>query len=89
MFAWELIAKGRVQGVGFRWFVRECAQSYSIKGYVRNLADGSVKIVACGDTIALHSFTEQIRNGNRHAVVRSLDISELTNYSEYEDFVIA
>lgn len=89
MLAWEIVAIGRVQGVGFRWFVRECAQSYCITGYVRNLADGSVKIVACGDAIALHAFTEQIRSGNRHAVVRCLNISEITHYTEYKDFVIA
>ncbi|MBP7333689.1 MAG: acylphosphatase, partial [Candidatus Cloacimonas sp.] len=49
MPTWELYANGRVQGVGFRYFVWKTASELGIKGYVNNQWDGSVKIVAQAD----------------------------------------
>ena len=89
MPCWEMIANGRVQGVGFRWFAQNCAKKYSIKGYVRNLTDGTVCIVAMGDSEMLALFAEDIRQGNRHSTVKQLIINEIKHYNNYEDFVIA
>lgn len=85
----EIILSGRVQGVGFRWFVRDCAKRHDITGYVRNMPDGTVLIIATGEFHNLDSFIPEIRQGNRLAVVKSMTVSELTNFTEYEDFVIA
>jgi len=52
----RLIAKGIVQGVGFRYFVRSCALKNNIKGLVRNLQDGSVEIFAEGEEVDLSNF---------------------------------
>ncbi|MFP3215067.1 MAG: acylphosphatase [Candidatus Micrarchaeota archaeon] len=57
----RLIAKGIVQGVGFRYFVRGRALKNNIKGIVRNLPDGSVEIFAEGDEGNLSNFIEEIR----------------------------
>jgi len=89
MSCWEMIAKGKVQGVGFRWFVRDCAIRHCIKGYVCNLADGSVQMIAIAESTALELFADEIKQGNRHAQVSELKIDELTDYTEYEDFIIA
>lgn len=85
----EIIACGRVQGVGFRWFVRDCARQNGIRGYVKNLADGTVFIAADGDPLKLERFIEEVRKGNRIALVTELKISELQRSIEYEDFCIA
>jgi len=57
----RLIAKGIVQGVGFRYFVRSCALKNNIKGLVRNLQDGSVEIFAEGEEVDLSNFIEEVR----------------------------
>lgn len=55
------IAKGRVQGVGFRYFVYKLAKDYSIeRGYVKNLVDGSVEIVVDGEYKDEPSFVRSI-----------------------------
>jgi acylphosphatase len=89
MSCWEMIVHGRVQGVGFRWFVQDCAKRFGIRGYVQNQSDSTVRILAVGKDAVLASFAEEVKHGNRHAQVRDLTINELTDYSEYEDFFIA
>ena len=48
-------AEGEVQGVGFRWYVREQARALAIAGWVRNEPDGAVVLVASGDATGLPS----------------------------------
>ena len=50
------IAKGRVQGVGYRHFVMGCAQATGVHGYVRNLPEDTVEIVAESSPAALEDF---------------------------------
>lgn len=57
----RIIYQGRVQGVGFRWTVSNLAPFFAIKGYVRNLTDGSVEIVAEGEKEEIDRFHERIR----------------------------
>jgi acylphosphatase len=54
---------GRVQGVGFRWFVREAARQHRLAGWVRNRPDGCVELEASGDDAAFREFIEAIRQG--------------------------
>lgn len=51
---------GRVQGVGFRFTVRELAGERSVRGYVRNMPDGSVELVAEGDAEEIDRFADDI-----------------------------
>jgi len=88
MAVWELTVTGRVQGVGFRWFVKHLAQDLGVKGYVRNLPDRSVRILAQADQAILESFGMQVRMGNRHALVAEVHILPLDHASEYYDFEI-
>ncbi len=65
---------GRVQGVAYRYFAQRWAGALSVSGWVRNLADGRVEVLAEGDKDALESFTERLRSGPRMAVVESLEL---------------
>lgn len=53
---------GRVQGVGFRYTVRSVARGYKVSGYVRNMPDGSVELVAEGEPAELDAFLREIRD---------------------------
>jgi acylphosphatase len=59
----RMTVSGRVQGVGFRYFVVECAQNLGIKGWVRNTWDGKVELAAEGPRPDLESLRERIRQG--------------------------
>jgi len=59
----HITVSGRVQGVGFRYFTQEKASSLGLTGYVRNLFNGDVEIVAEGDDKTLAKFIKEIRKG--------------------------
>jgi len=54
---------GRVQGVGFRWFVREQARALELAGWVRNLPSGNVELMAAGPQHALDKLEAAVRHG--------------------------
>ena len=54
---------GRVQGVGFRWFVIRQADRFDIRGWTRNMADGRVEVLAAGNRASLLKFEEAILAG--------------------------
>jgi acylphosphatase len=68
----EATVTGLVQGVGFRWFVRDRATVLGLTGWVRNRADGSLEVLAEGSPQALEAFEEALRDGPPGAVVRSV-----------------
>ncbi len=53
--------QGSVQGVGFRFTARQLAQDFAVTGYVRNLPDGSVELVAEGDHEEIDRFLERLQ----------------------------
>jgi acylphosphatase len=61
----HLLVKGRVQGVGFRWFVHREAAEIGLRGWVRNTADGHVEIVAAGTPADLEELKLAVRKGSR------------------------
>lgn len=68
----EAIVRGRVQGVGFRWFVVQEAGRLGLGGWVANEADGTVRCVAEGPRPALEALLAALREGPSGAVVGSV-----------------
>ena len=69
----HVVIRGRVQGVGFRWFVREQGRLLGVRGWVRNRADGGVEVSADGDPTKLESLRAQLREGPPGAVVTKVE----------------
>jgi len=61
----HFLVRGRVQGVGFRWFVHREASELELKGWVRNTEDGDVEVVAAGDAEGLDELRTSLRRGPR------------------------
>ena len=70
------IVRGRVQGVGFRWFVEREAHILGIAGWVRNNHDGSVEVLAQGTRDQLSGLHSRLREGPRAARVDSVEVSD-------------
>jgi acylphosphatase len=74
MKANRYLVTGRVQGVGFRYFVEEEATSVGVTGWVRNLADGRVEVLAAGDDAQLGQLEKKLWEGPPLARVTSVDV---------------
>jgi acylphosphatase len=68
--------RGRVQGVGFRYFVNRSANSLGVRGWVRNDDDGSVQVYAIGTKAQLSELAGHLWTGPRWSEVRGVDESE-------------
>jgi acylphosphatase len=69
----RLQIRGRVQGVGFRYFTQRRASELQLRGFVRNQSDGSVEVVAAGQRERLLELLTALRQGPRGASVESID----------------
>jgi len=69
------LVRGRVQGVGFRAFVRRQALDLRLDGYVENLPDGRVEVVAEGERSELEHLLVKLRTGPAHAEVDDIDVT--------------
>ena len=80
------IVTGRVQGVGYRYFVQRVAVPLGLVGNVRNLSDGSVEVIASGTRSSLEQLIRQLREGPSASRVEAV-VTELSPYtSEYRSF---
>lgn len=73
----RFLVEGKVQGVGFRWFVVDAARRLELAGSVRNLPDGTVEILAIGDDAVLDELHSIVRKGPAGARVKSVQRSRL------------
>lgn len=78
---------GRVQGVGFRYFVAQQAQQKKLTGYAVNLADGRVEFLLQGAAESVESALHQLASGPRYARVESLNWKELDGEPERSGFI--
>jgi acylphosphatase len=82
----QAFVRGRVQGVGFRYFVRTAAQSLGVVGWVRNLRDGRVELVAEGRLAQLQDLLKQVSKGPSASQVTDIEESWGTASGEFQDF---
>jgi acylphosphatase len=61
----HFLIQGRVQGVGFRWYVQREASQLNLRGWVRNTEEGEVEVMACGETADLAELRASLRRGPR------------------------
>ena len=69
----RFVVRGRVQGVGFRWFVEREAHLLGIKGWVRNNSDSSVEVLAMGTRDQLSGLRSRLQKGPRAARVDAVE----------------
>jgi len=84
----HLIVHGKVQGVFYRDFVRKAAEKLGVKGFVRNLRNGTVEVVAEGEDDKLNTFIRECKRGSLLAFVKNAEIKEEPTTGEFEDFEI-
>jgi acylphosphatase len=73
----HFLVKGRVQGVGFRWFVQQEASEIGVRGWVRNTDDGNVELVAAGSPEEIDDLKAALRKGSRGSRVDAIVEHEL------------
>jgi acylphosphatase len=85
----HFLIRGRVQGVGFRWFVHREAAELGLHGWVRNTDTGEVEVVVSGDPVDLGELRTQLHKGSRGSRVdkvieHELDESEAASLGEFK-----
>lgn len=75
----HFLVKGRVQGVGFRWFVHREAAEIGLRGWVRNTADGHVEVLAAGEPEQLAELRAALHKGSRGSRVDGLVVHDLAD----------
>lgn len=83
------IVSGKVQGVGYRMSTLQKARQIGVKGYVRNLVNGNVEIVASGEVQRVDALLKWAESGSPAAIVDNLEIEFLNgNVEEFNSFEI-
>ena len=69
----RLYITGTVQGVFFRSFVKENAERYNVKGFIRNLEDGRIEIFLEGNANEVNKMVELCKKGPKHSMIRKVE----------------
>ncbi len=84
----RLIVQGTVQGIFFRRFVKEHADDLKLRGFVRNLEDGTVEILSEGEGEQIERLIGFVQKGPEHAQIRNVKIEERKWSGEFKEFKI-
>ena len=84
----QVFYEGNVQGVGFRWSVRNVAKGFDVTGSVRNLRDGRVELQAAGDEEEVRAFLEAILQSELRAHIKKHSENPLPNPPAFRGFEI-
>lgn len=84
----KITVSGRVQGVGFRYFIAGIADDLDLRGYAKNLFNGDVEIIAEGSHEFLEALIEKAKQGPRNSKVNSCKVEWLDFNKKYDKFEI-
>ena len=84
----KFVISGQVQGVGFRFFAQRSAATHQVRGYVRNLADGSVEALVEGSAKAVEDFKHDLAAGPSYSRVEHLEETVVEPSGRYPTFRI-
>jgi acylphosphatase len=84
----KYLISGQVQGVGYRFFAQRVAAHHQVRGYVRNLADGRVEVVAEGPPESVEGFKHDLAAGPGYGSVEHLEELNLEPTGAYKSFLI-
>ena len=79
---------GHVQGVGFRYFTWQYALKIGVTGFVRNLADGSVEVIAVGSESQIEALDAWLQEGPRTAIVDDVFVEDYLGEKEFTAFQV-
>jgi acylphosphatase len=82
----HVVVRGRVQGVGFRYFVLRRARALGLTGWVRNRRDGAVEVQGEGDRAALEELLERLRQGPPGAIVADVEATWSQGGALHDEF---
>ena len=85
----KVIFQGRVQGVGFRYTVDRLARHFNVTGYVRNLSNGDVELIAEGEEVVLQDFLKAIRESGMKNNILNIEVQWTEAEGTYRNFGIA
>jgi len=88
MTARHVFYEGRVQGVGFRYITRRIASGFDVTGWVRNLPDGRVELLAAGEPSELEDFLRAIADSELASFIRNAAVEEISPPSGLRGFEI-
>ncbi|CAN5483706.1 acylphosphatase [soil metagenome] len=88
MISLQIFYEGNVQGVGFRWSVKQTAKGFDVVGWVRNLPDGRVELRASGEETEVRAFLEAIVQSELRAHIRQQTESILPEPAAARSFEI-
>lgn len=84
----QITVRGIVQGVNYRWFAQRNASERGLTGYVRNMPDGSVQVVAEGQRAEIEQLIEALRVGPSAAVVESVTVDWNPPQGDFQRFEV-
>jgi acylphosphatase len=84
----RFIVQGTVQGIFFRQFIKEHADALKLTGFCRNMDDGTVEIVAEGESEAIERFGGFAKSGPQHAQIRNVSVEEKKWSGDFKEFKV-
>lgn len=86
--AFRAVIQGTVQGIFFKQYIKDYADKMKIRGFVRDLENGTVEVVAEGEGDSLKDIISKIREGPKHSQIRNVDVEEKKWSGDYKEFKI-
>ena len=83
----RIYISGTVQGIFFRNFVKENAERYNVKGFVRNLEDGRVEVFLEGDVNDVNKMIEICKTGPKHSQIKNVEEKE-ERFQDFKNFKV-